>query len=114
MFSFFLTWLVTAISLLIADHFMPGLKVDSFSTALTAAAILGLVNSLVKPLLVSLTFPLTILSLGLFILILNGVVFLLVDYFILGLQASTFLDTLLAPLLVSLVSWGINFILGND
>jgi putative membrane protein len=114
MFSCLLTWVVTALSLLVADYFMPGLKIEGLQAALGAAVILGLVNTLVRPLLVLLTLPLTILSLGLFILVINGVTFALVDYFTPGLRVDNFFDAILASLFVSLVSWGINFILGND
>ena len=80
MLNFILTWLVTAVSLVITAKFIPGIEIGSFSDALIAAVILGLVNATVKPLLQILTLPLTILSLGLFLLVVNAICLSLVGY----------------------------------
>jgi len=80
MLNFLLTWLVTAISLVITAKFIPGIEIGSFSDALIAAVVLGLVNAIVKPIIQVLTLPLTILSLGLFLLIVNAICLSLVGY----------------------------------
>lgn len=80
MLNFILTWLVTAVSLVITAKLIPGIEIGSFSDALIAAVILGLVNATVKPILQILTLPLTILSLGLFLLVVNAICLSLVGY----------------------------------
>ncbi|NET55864.1 MAG: phage holin family protein [Symploca sp. SIO2E6] len=80
MLNFLLTWVVTAISLVITAKFIPGIEMGSFSDALIAAAVLGLVNAIVKPIIQIMTLPLTILSLGLFLLVVNGICLSLVGY----------------------------------
>lgn len=76
---FLLTWLVTAVSLLITAYVVPGFIVKSFVAAAVAAVILGLVNAIVRPILVLLTLPLTIVTLGLFLFVINALVLLLVS-----------------------------------
>lgn len=69
---FVLTWLVTAVALLITSHFVPGFEVRGFITAVIAAVVLGLVNAIVRPILIFFTLPLTILTLGLFLFVVNA------------------------------------------
>ena len=76
---FLLTWLVTAVSLLITAYFVPGFIIKSFAAALVAAVVLGLVNAIVRPILVLLTLPLTIVTLGLFLFVVNAILLLLVS-----------------------------------
>src|SRR5690606_28268333 len=70
-----LVWILNAVALLIVAYLLPGINVASFGSALIAALVLGLLNTLVKPLLVLLTLPITIVTLGLFLLVLNALVF---------------------------------------
>ncbi len=76
---FLLTWIATAVSLLITAHVVPGFHVKSFVAAAIAAVILGLINATIRPILVVLTLPLTVLTLGLFIFVINAVILLLVS-----------------------------------
>lgn len=78
---FFLTWLSTAVALIITAYIVPGITIGSFATAAIAAIILGIVNAVVRPILVMLTLPLTIVTLGLFLLVVNAISFSLVAYF---------------------------------
>jgi putative membrane protein len=68
-------WLLLAAALLLVAHVYPGVKVSSFGAALLAALVLGLLNTLVRPLLVLLTFPVTLLTLGLFLFVINALMF---------------------------------------
>jgi putative membrane protein len=70
-----LVWILNAVALLIVAYILPGITVASFGSALIAALVLGLLNTLVKPLLILLTLPITIVTLGLFLLVLNALVF---------------------------------------
>ncbi|MDY6940475.1 MAG: phage holin family protein [Cyanobacteriota bacterium] len=80
MANFLLTWLVAAVSLVITAKIVPGITITSFGVAAAAAVVMGLVNAVVRPILVILTLPFTILSLGLFLLVVNAIVFSLVGY----------------------------------
>jgi putative membrane protein len=106
--QFLLTWIVTALSLLITDYIFPGITIQSVDTAAIAAIVLGLVNAIVKPILVILTLPLTILTLGLFLLVVNAISFYLVAYFTSGFQINSFFDALLGSIVLSIVSWFLN------
>ncbi|MEQ8752937.1 MAG: phage holin family protein [Coleofasciculus sp. G1-WW12-02] len=77
---FLLTWLFTALALIITAHIVPGITIAGFPTAAIAAIILGIVNAIVRPILVMLTFPLTLLTLGLFLLVVNAISLSLVAY----------------------------------
>ncbi len=70
-----LIWILNAVALLIVAYILPGITVASFGSALIAALVLGLLNTLVKPVLVILTLPITIVTLGLFLLVLNALLF---------------------------------------
>jgi len=78
MLSFFLRWLITAVSLLITAQIVPGIEIKNFTVALIAAVVLGLINAIIRPLLILFTLPLTILTLGLFIFVVNAISFSLV------------------------------------
>lgn len=96
--------LVTALSLLLVAHFVPGITIGSFYTACVAALILGLLNICVKPILVILTFPITILTLGLFIFVINAFMFMFVASFVEGFKVAGFFPALIGSIAVSVVS----------
>lgn len=102
--KFLLTWIVTAVSLLITGYIIPGITIQSVTDAAIAAIVFALVNNFVKPILVFFTFPLTILTLGLFLLVVNAICLSLVGYFTPGVEVNTFLDALFGSILLSLVS----------
>jgi putative membrane protein len=85
-----LLWLINAASLLAVAHFLPSITVASLTSALIAAVVLGLVNTLIRPVLVLLTFPVTILTLGVFILVINGLLFWLVGSILAGFVVTDF------------------------
>ena len=102
--SFLLTWLMATISLLITAFVVPGVRIDSIPAAAVAAIVLGLVNAIVKPVLTVLTLPLTILSLGLFLLVVNGISLSLAGYFTPGLEVDGFWPAVIGAIVLSLVS----------
>ena len=91
MLNFLLTWVATAISLLITAHVVPGFEFNNFTTALIAAAILGLVNAIVRPILIILTLPFTLLTLGLFLFVINALMLWLVGFLTPGFVVTGFL-----------------------
>lgn len=96
--------IITALTLLAIARFVPGIEVDGLYIAIITALILGILNVLVKPLLVLLTLPITILTLGLFIFVINATLFLFAASFIDGFAVSGFLSALVGSLIVSVVS----------
>lgn len=104
MLHFILTWLATAVSLLITDHFVPGFRIDSFSAALIGAVVLGVVNAIVRPILTLLTLPLTIITLGLFLFVVNAFTFWLVAALTPGFYIAGFLTALTGAIVLTIVS----------
>jgi putative membrane protein len=99
---------VTAFALILVAEFIPGIEVDSVVTALIAAILLGVVNALVRPLLVILTLPITLITLGLFILVINAFLFWGVASFLDGFTVSGFWPALFGSIIVSIVSAFVN------
>ena len=111
-----LVWLLNAISLLAVAYLMPSIQVSGFGGALIAAAVIALVNVLIRPILVILTLPVTVLTLGLFILVINGLLFLLVGNLLESLEVQSLWSAILGAILYSLISWGLTALLlgGKD
>jgi putative membrane protein len=101
---FLLTWLITAVSLLITAHFIPGFTITSIGAAAIAAVVVGLVNATVRPILFWLTLPVTILTLGLFSFILNALTLWLASSVTPGFHIDGFLPALIGSLVLSIVS----------
>ena len=99
-----LVWILNAVALLIVAYILPGIAVSSFGSALIAALVLGLLNTLVKPVLVLLSLPITIVTLGLFLLILNGLLFWFAGSVLTGFTVNGFWWAMLGALIYSIVS----------
>lgn len=102
--SFLLTWLIAALSLLITAYLVPGLEFDSFIAAAIAAGVLGLVNAIVRPVLLLLTLPITFLTLGLFLFVINAFMLWLAGLLTPGFTVAGFLPALLGSIVLTLVS----------
>src|SRR5437667_11101863 len=100
-----IVWLINALALLALPYLVPSVQVDSIYTALVAAALLGLVNTLIRPLIVLLTLPATVLTLGLFIFVINGLRFWFVASFVKGFSVVGFRSAFFAAIVSSVVSW---------
>ena len=100
-----LVWLVNTVALIAVAYLMPSISVSSFGAALVAALVLGLINAVVRPVLVLLTLPVTILTLGLFIFVLNGLLFWAVGAWLEGFNVGDFWAGVLGAILFSIVSW---------
>jgi putative membrane protein len=98
-------WILNAIALLAVAYLLPSIEVDGFIAALVAAAVIGLVNMLIKPVLILLTLPVTILTLGLFIFVINGLLFYLVGEVLQGFQVQSLMAGILGAVLYSVISW---------
>jgi putative membrane protein len=106
------TWLVSAGVLWLAARFVPGVHIPDFKVALGAAIVVGLVNTVVRPILVLLTLPVTLLTLGLFLLVVNGMTIGLAAWLMPGFEVDGLLPAILMAVVVSLMSAVVGVVLG--
>ena len=106
-----LIWLVNAAALFALPYLMDSIRVDSFIVALIAALLLGLVNTLIRPILVLLTLPVTVVSLGFFILIINALLFWMVGSFVQGFHVAGFWAAFFGAIVYSVISWVLSSLL---
>ncbi len=99
-----LIWICNALALLAVAYLLPGIRVDGIESALIAALVLGLINTLIRPLLILLTLPATVLTLGLFILVINGLLFWFAGSVLRGFWVSGFWVGVMGALLYSILS----------
>ncbi|MGO8753747.1 MAG: phage holin family protein [Gallionellaceae bacterium] len=99
-----LIWCCNALALLAVAYLLPGVRVDGIESALIAALVLGLINTLIRPLLILFTLPVTVLTLGLFILVINGLLFWFAGSVLRGFHVSGFWAGLMGALLYSILS----------
>ena len=110
MLALLVRWLLNAAALLLVAYLYQGVTVTSFFAALIAALVLGLVNAVVRPLLVLLTLPVTILTLGLFLFVINALLFWFVAEIVQGFRVSGFVGALVGSILYSLITLVINWL----
>jgi putative membrane protein len=109
-----LVWMINAAALFALPYIFSSIRVDSFTTALIVALILGLINAIVRPILFVLTLPITLLTLGLFIFVLNGLLLWFVASFVSGFTIAGFWPAVFGAIVYSLISWAAtSFILGD-
>ena len=109
-----LRWFLNAVALMLIPEVVTGIHVDSYSAALISAVLLGFVNAILRPLLLLITMPITVLTLGLFALVINGLMFWLVSGLVQGFTVTDFGTAFLGALLYSLLTWLVNLALGGD
>lgn len=109
-----LKWLIMAVSIVIAAYFIPGVRVGSFLSAVWVALFLGVVNVLVRPVLILITLPINILTLGLFTFVINAALILLASSVIKGFEVSGFWWAVLYSIVLSIVNYLINLIIQPD
>ena len=100
-----IVWLINALSLFVLPYILTSIQVRSFGAAMIAAAVLALVNTLIRPILVILTLPVTLLTLGLFIFVINALLFLFVGNLLSGFRVDSFGAALIGSILYSVISW---------
>lgn len=111
---FLFSWILNAIALLAVAYLIPDIDMKGLDVALIAAVIIGLLNMLIRPLLVLFTLPITMLTLGLFILVINGFLFWGVARYLEGFEVGTFLAGVIGAIAYSLLSWLLTtFLLGK-
>ena len=105
-----LTWVLNSCALFFVMKLVPGIQIDRFSDLLVATVVLGLLNAFLRPLVILLTLPVTILTLGLFTLVINGVMFYLAAHLVSGFHVTGFGAAFLAALFFSLFSFVLNMV----
>ena len=104
-------WLINALALLALPWVLPSIHVASFTTALGVAVVLGLINAVIRPVLVLLTLPVTLLTLGLFIFVINGMMFLLAARLLDGFVVDGIWAGIFGSVIYSLISWALTQLL---
>ena len=106
-----IVWLINTVALLVLPYLMTSIRISGFWTALIAALVLGLLNALIRPIFVVLTLPVTLVTLGLFIFVINGLMFWLVSRMVDGFFVSGFWAAIGGALLYSIISWALSTLL---
>lgn len=102
--NFLVRLLLSTLAVIVSAYILPGVSVDSFLTAVVVAIILSLLNTIVKPVLVILTIPFTIFTLGLFLLVINAIIILMTDWLIDGFTVAGFWYALLFSIVLALIN----------
>ncbi|MEI6511605.1 MAG: phage holin family protein [Candidatus Uhrbacteria bacterium] len=104
-------WIINAIALLVVANVVPGFHVSTFYTALLVALVLGLANAIVRPILLILTLPITIITLGLFTFVINALMILLVSTIVKGFVVTGFVPAFVAGMFLWVISMGTNWLI---
>src|SRR3989344_2974587 len=106
--NFLIRWLLSALAIIIVTYLLPGVAIDSLFAALVTALILGLINTFVKPLIIILTLPINILTLGLFTFVINALLIMLTDFIVPGFSVASFWWALLFSVILTVVNFALN------
>lgn len=112
MIGFLIRVLISAVGLWVAAHIVPGISYSSYKSLLAAALLLGIANAIVRPILIILTFPITIVTLGLFLLVINGLMLELVAFFLHGFHVHGIFAAILGAIVVGLTGWVASWFIG--
>ncbi len=107
-------WIINSTALLVVAHLVPGIVIDDWVTVFVAAVVLGLLNAFLRPILILLTLPVTVLSLGLFTLFINAFLFSLAAKLVSGFHVSGFSQAFFGAFIFSLVSFLLSFFVSSD
>ena len=105
-----LSWVITAVALLVVARVVRGIEVDGFGVALVSAIVIGLVNAVLGPILQILALPITFLTLGLFAFVVNGLLLKLAAAVMPGFRINGCLPAVFGAILMSLIQWGLNWL----
>lgn len=103
-----LRWILSALTVMLVAYLVPGIGVSNFYAALLVALFLGLLNALIRPILILLTLPITVLSLGLFVFVINALILLVVSSIVKGFEVSGFSTALAGAVILWALNWLIN------
>jgi putative membrane protein len=109
-----LLWILNAVALLAVTWLLPSIQVSGFGAALLAALLLGFINTLVRPVLAILTLPITLLTLGIFYLVLNGLLFWLASALLPGFQVAGFGSAVFGAILYGVIAWALSSLIPDQ
>jgi putative membrane protein len=113
--QFVFRWAVTTIAVMVASSVISGIRYDTVAALIGASLLLGILNAFVRPFLLIISVPLILLTLGLFILVLNGLLLLLVPHVVVGFHVDSFWSAFWGAIVISLISWLLSaFFRGSD
>ena len=112
--SFLLQWVITGLSLWVTSHVFKGIKFENTQSLIVSALLLGFVNAIVRPVLFFLTFPLTLVTLGLFLLVINALMIKLVAWMVKGFTVSSFWTAFFASIFIALLSFIFSAFVGDS
>ncbi len=113
MYGIVIRWLILTFAIIVTSYLLDGIYVSGFISAFFAAAILSMLNAFFRPILLILTLPINVLSLGFFTFVINALMLLMVSGVIPGFKVSGFLSAVFGSLLISVVSWGLTSFIGE-
>lgn len=102
--SLIINWLISAVAIIITSYLLPGVRLAGFTTALIVAVVLGIINAVIKPILLILTLPINILTLGLFTLVINALIIMLAANIVPGFRVDGFWWALLFSIILSIIN----------
>lgn len=108
--KFIIHWLISAVALLVVAYFLSGVIIDSFFTAIVAALVLGIANAIIRPIILIITLPINIITLGIFTLIINALMLWLVHLFIPGFTIVNFTTAIWAGIIYCAINWMLSLI----
>ncbi len=103
----FIRWIILTVAIVICAYLIDGIQVSGFLSAIVAGAFLGILNALLRPLLLIITLPINVLTLGLFTFVINAVLLLMVSGVVTGLEIKSFWSALGGALIIALISWAL-------
>ena len=114
MLGFFLRWSINLLALVIAGSLINGITIGSLGIGIIAAGIFGVVNAVIRPVVLILTLPINLLTLGLFTLVVNAAMLMLVSEVVPGFVIESFRSAFFGALVISLISWGVNLFVSGS
>lgn len=114
MLGFFLRWSINLLALVIAGSLIKGITIEGLGTGIIAAGIFGVVNAVIRPVVLLLTLPINLLTLGLFTLVVNAAMLMLVSTLVPGFVIESFRSAFFGALIISLISWGVNIFISGS
>jgi len=114
MLGFLLRWSINLLALVVAGSTIPGIRIESVAMGIIAAGILGIINSVIRPVVLLLTLPINLLTLGVFTLVINAAMLMLVSAVVSGFVIESFRAAFFGALLISLISWIANIFVGGS
>jgi putative membrane protein len=114
MLGFFLRWSINLLALVIAGSLINGITIGSLGIGIIAAGIFGVVNAVIRPVVLILTLPINLLTLGLFTLVVNAAMLMLVSAVVPGFVIESFRSAFFGALVISLISWGVNIFISGS